>query len=133
MIYFTLPNFYDNFYINNFFITLSKANPEYFKEKITFIQTSGNFPYCSWNGGMNNCYDRGAFYDDFSNCYKMSSVPLRFNCANVLLEDFDFDNTMANLILELNENGSNLIEVANLKLMEYLETQFPNYKFVFSK
>lgn len=133
MLYFTLPNFYENFIINDYFLNLNKFFPEVFKEKITFIQASGSFPYCSWSGGYNSNNGEGAYYDAFIHCYTQYMVPLRINFANVLLEDFDFQDNMANTILKTNENGTNLIEISNLNLMEYITDTYPDYKFVFSK
>ena len=132
MIYFTLPNFYFNFYINNFFINLSNEKEEFFKEKIIFYNTTGNFPYCYWNGGYNNNYGKGALYNDFINCSEKNLAPLRFNCSNIFLKEEDFSNTMANLILNLNQNGSNLIEISNLNLYDFLHEKYPDYNFVFS-
>lgn len=133
MIKFTLPNFFDYFYINQFFITLSKSNPNFFKKEIAFIQHSGPFPYLSWNGGFNCNSGGGAYYTDFTNCYRLTSLPIRFNMANVLLEEFDYNDNMGNSILETNHNGSNLIEISNLDFMEKIAQQYPNYKFVLSK
>lgn len=134
MLYFTLPNFYELFISNNFIMILNKEHPEYFKEKITFIQTSGGFPFCSWNGGVNNNFGKGSYYRDFVGCFQKNMVPLRINFANVLLEeDIDFTNAMGNLIVSTNNNGSNNISISNLKLMEKIEKEFPNYKWVFSR
>lgn len=133
MIYFTLPNFYENFAVNNYFLNIARFYPDLFKEKVTFISASGGFPYCSWNGGYNNNMGEGAYYDAFIHCYAQYMVPLRINFANVLLEDFDFYDNMANTILKTNENGTNLIEISNLHLMDFIEEKHPEYKFVFSK
>lgn len=133
MMNFTLPNFFDYYYINQFLIMLSKTNPEYFQEDISFIQHSGPFPYLSWNGGFNCNFGGGAYYNDFINCYKLTSLPLRLNMANIFLEDYDYYDSMGNAILEANHNGSNLIEISNLDFMEFIQNKYPNYKFVLSK
>ena len=133
MIYFTLPEFYENFMLNNFFIKLLRERPELFKTKLNIIQTSGNFPYCCWNGAHNSNHGIGAYYNDYSTCSLKNGVPLRLNCANVLLETTDFNDAMGNVILDLCHNGSNLIEISNLDFMEKIIEKYPNYKFVFSK
>lgn len=132
MIKFTLPNFFDVFRINQFFIYLSKHFPEYFQEEVSFIQVSGAFSYCSWTG-YNSNFGNGAYYNDFININTETTIPIRLNFANVCLENYDFNDNMANAILETNNNGSNLIEISNLELMDYIVTNYPNYKFVFSK
>lgn len=133
MLNFTLPNFYEFYYLNEFIFKISKQNPEYFKTPISFIQLSGGFPYCSWTGGYNSNYGVGAFYRDFEQCYRQASTPLRINFSNVLLEDYDFYDAMANTICEVNHNGSNLISIANIPLFETLKEKYPNYSFVFSR
>lgn len=133
MIFFSLPNFFTSFGINNLLLETNRLSPEVFKEKIAFENCSGNFPYCSWNGGMNNCMGEGAYYEAFLSCYKGNASPLRLNFANVCLENTDFYDSMANAILDTNDNGSNIIEISNLELMDYIHTQYPNYNFVFSK
>ena len=133
MVYFTLSNFYFNFSINNFFIKTVKNNPDWLKFPVAFVAATGNFPYSYWNGGYNNNQGKGAFYEDFIQCSEQSYLPLRFNCSNIFLDNEDFDNTMMNLILLLNENGSNSIELNNIELYNYLKEKYPNYKYVFSK
>lgn len=134
IIYFTLPNFYFNLNINNFFYSLSKAKQEYFKLPIAFNCATGNFPYCYWNGGYNNnaILKQEIGYKHFAEISQASFLPLRFNCANVLLQKEDFYDNMGNLILQLNENGSNTIEISNLELYLYLKEKYPTYRFVFS-
>lgn len=133
MINFTLPNFYQNFTINNKMSDMTKEHSEYFKTKINFSYATGNFPYCYWNGGYNNNKGDGAFYDDFINTTNLSNIPLRFNCANICLQEQDYINQLANLILQLNENGSNIIELCDIKLLAYLKERYPNYQFCWSK
>lgn len=132
MIKFTLPNFFDAFQINQFYIFLSRQYPEYFKEPISIVQVSGAYPYCSWTG-YNSNFGNGAYFNDFININTMTPLPLRLNFANVCLENYDFNDAMGNVILETNHTGSNLIEISNLELMEYIENKYANYKFVFSK
>lgn len=133
MIYLTLPQFYAN---HKMIVKLEKFNkdhPDYFKSPISFYATTGNFPYVYWNGGFNNCNGDGALYSDFINCSSLTEVPLRFNCSNICLTEVDYKNTLANLILSLNDNGSNTIELIDLNLYEYLHNKYPYYKFVFSR
>ena len=134
MLKFTLSNFYNNFTFFSFMDFLIHERKEIFKEKdIAFSYLEGNFPYCYWNGGYNNNYGNGAFYQDILEKVHLTTVPLRLNCANVLLEDNDFNNIFGNLILSLSDTGSNTIEISNLKLMKYIEKKYPNYNYIFSK
>lgn len=133
MINFTLPHFYYNFKINNFFTKLSITQPELFYKPVSFTAVSGQFPYCYWNGGFNTNLNSYAFYYDFINCVKESVLPVRFNCSNIYLQDIDFFDTMGNLILQLNEDYIHSIEISNIKFYQYLKEKYPKYNFVFSK
>jgi len=133
MIYISLPNFFGNYKINEGLISLSNIHRDWFKLPVTFSSVTGNFPYCYFNGGYNFNIGDGAYYDDFEQCSKKISVPIRLNLANINLTCSDFTNAMMNLILTENENGSNLIELNNLDLYEYISDRYPYYKFIFSK
>ena len=132
---FSIPNFFTNYKTNHTFFGLIKQYPNYLKnQNIDILSSHGQFPYCYWNGGINVNSGPGAFYHDFIECGDFSNLPLRFNCSNTVLDDIDFNNVMANLILEHNGSGSNEIEVCNLKLFNYIKENYPMYsKFIFSK
>lgn len=134
MLNFTLPNFYNNYSLFSFMDYLIHEREEIFKCcDIAFKYTEGNYPYCYWNGGYNNNYGNGAFYSDINSIINSTNIPLRLNCSNILLEENDYKNVFANLILSLNDTGSNVIELSNLQLMQYIEEKHPNYNFIFSK
>lgn len=132
---FSLPNFFINFRTNDIFFTIVKTHPEFLKNpNVNFLSAHGQFPYCYWNGGININEGPGAYYTDFINCGDSSNIPLRFNFSNLMLTKEDFDNVMANLILDLNGNGSNEIELSNLELFNYLRENYPVYsRYIFSK
>jgi len=79
---------------------------------------NGNFPYCYWNGGMNNNKGNGVMYPEIKKFGNREGTPIRLNCANIFLQEEDYDNVFSNLILKTLENGSNAIEISNLKLMD---------------
>lgn len=133
MIYFTLPNFFQNNELINFFKIISKEKQNYFKFPVAFSYATGNFPYCYWNGGYNNNDGPGLLYSDFFNFNLNSAIPLRFNCSNVYLKNIDYEDTMANTILNICENGSNSISISDLNFYEFLKEKYPNYSYVFSK
>lgn len=134
MIYFSLPDFYNNLKLNNFFSYLAKNESNKFKIPLTFLTYHGNFPFNSWNGGNNNCYENlpSLLYKDFEYYFEHSEKPIRFNCTNLLLTEYDYNDNMNNVILNIFNNGCHLIEIADLKLLEFLENKYPNYRFIFS-
>lgn len=133
MVYFTLPNFYKNFHINNFFVRVNELHPEWFKHPVAFVAASGNFPYNYWNGGFNNCDGDGCVYGNVYDCNKDMPIPLRLNCANIFLNEHDFEDSVANTILDICHDSSNLIEVSNLDFYIFLKEKYKKYRFIFSK
>lgn len=132
MLKFTLPNICENKRINSFLIQLSRVHADYFKEEVSFIQESGAIPYCSWSG-YNSNIGSGLTAYDFIHLSRNSRLPVRINFANILLEPYDFEDCMGQAILKAMHNGSNLIELSNLELLDHIVEQYPNYKFVLSK
>ena len=134
MIYFTLPNFYEFQTINNFMRMLSRSKPQYFKESVSFIQTSGNFSYNYWAGSYCNMVGPGAYYKEFTMSeHGGTSLPLRLLMDNIALDPEDFYNSMNKTILEHNQNSSTVLEIASIPLMDYIQENYENYKYVFSK
>ena len=135
MIYFSLPNFYENINVHRFLHSLSKDYPQLFKTDISFCSSTGSFPYSSWNGGINSNVGKGAYYLDFIHIQNYSNIvmPFRFNLSNVLLEDNDFYDAMNQAILSIYHDGSTMLEVSSIPLMEKIHETFPYYNFMFSK
>lgn len=133
MIYFTLPNFYENFTINNFFIELKQNFSNFFKIQFAFVSETGNFPYNYWNGGYNTNQGPGCTYPTIYDCNKDTTLPLRLNCSNIFLDRNDFEDNVANTILDICHDSSNQIEISNLDFYLYLKDKYPKYNFIFSK
>jgi hypothetical protein len=134
MIYFTLPNFYENLEANIFIHDLCKMHSEYFKEKVSFYSLTGAFPFSSWNGGINCNVGHGAFYGHFVDMQNNAPLvlPARLNMANVLLEPEDYYDHMNNAILKIYNDGSTVLEVSSIPLMEHIQEKYPEYRFMLS-
>lgn len=130
---FSLPNFYNFFRINEILTRMSNINPEIFKTDLCFESVHGSYPYCYWNGNSNSNKGPGALYHNFVECGLKSALPLRLNMSNLNLIEEDFSNVMANIILKETMSGSAYVEVANLSLYEYIQNNYPYYRFVLSK
>lgn len=132
MVYFTLPSFYYNYKINNFFITFTRNHENFLKYPVAFVATSGNFPYNYWNGGFNAAIGDGCVYDQINECNKNNICPLRLNCTNIRLGKEDFEDAVANTILDICHDSSNYIELVNFDLYKFLSERYKKYKFIFS-
>lgn len=133
MLYFALPNFFENFYFNGFLHNLNRQRPDMFKTKVSFYSQQGSWPYHSWSGGVNSNVGNGAYYNHFIDMQRQAGQPIRINCANVLLEESDFNDSMSAIMLECMNNGSNTIEISSIPLMEKIADRYPEYRFTFSK
>ena len=129
--YFALPNFFENFYLNNFFYNLSVSSPQYFRQPVTFSEMTGAFPYCSWGGHINNNQGNGAYHIDFVRCGECTDLALRFDFANLMLEETDFYDAMSNSIIDANIGRGYSIEISNLNLLAHLMEKYPKFDFQF--
>ena len=135
-LYFSLPNFYENFYFNKTFESIIIFHPDWLIKpdiKINFL--TGSFPFHSWSGGFNNCQfqNYSNIYYDIIKCNNETRRPFCINCSNILLDKNDYLDTFSHCILSLCENGSNLIEISDLNLYEILKEKYPLYNFILSK
>lgn len=135
MINLALPRAYNSCTINHFFKNLTYLNGEFFKIPINIAFAHGSFPYMYWNGRYNNNSGNGMFYQELADLSSSNKFHLAFafNCDNIFIEPNDYEDTYANTILTLFENGANLLEVHNMNFMEYLHNKYPYYYFIISE
>ena len=93
MIYITLTDFYNNFYINQSIFRLYKEHPDMFKEPTAIVGSSGSFPFNYWNGGYNS--NEGKFllkveYEDLAPLFYIQNKFLG-NINNIKLEHIVID------------------------------------------
>ena len=135
MINFYLPNFYetDFAFLNTYFITCLADNPEYFYDNIKIGALYGTFPGVVWNGGRTMLGDVGLqrVCNTISK-YEELNIPLRFTYTNCMLKPEHFQDSYANVITKLAENGKNEILVNSSDLETFLRKNYPNYKYLSS-
>lgn len=132
MLYFVLPNFFESFSLNNYFAMLTMAEPSVFKEEIKFTAMSGNFPYNYWDGSNCNMIGTGVFSQEIIDFNKQNQIPLRFSCNNLFLQEQDFEDSLNSIILDNGQKRNNEIEIANFKLLDYLNEHYYNFKYILS-
>ena len=133
MIQIALPMFFTNFKFNQSFISFCNLFPESLKIPVNFSSVYGNFPYCYFEGNINNNYGSLALYEDFSKISFLSLKPIRFDCSNIFITLDDLFNNQLNTFLKLNEMPCNTIEISNLSILNNFKEKFPNFNFILSK
>lgn len=134
MLHFILSNYVEFYNINDILLEIIHKFSNDLKYPNILIESSNmNIPYCSLNGGINNNIGLGIIYSDFTPMIDKSPLIPRINFANVLLEPYDYYDNLANIVLQIFDNGSSLIEISSIPLMEYIQSKYPNYEFIFSK
>jgi len=63
----------------------------------------------------------------------MNCIPFRLDCSNILIEDFDLKNIYQNIILNYAHNAGNFLEISDFRMLNYLQKEYPNFEFIFSK
>lgn len=134
MIYFTLPNALSFMKINDFFRQYKNYKKDYLKYPNTyFTYQKISFPFCYWNGELNNHNGQLHLHEDLQKIGTLSSIPYRINFSNINLSQEDFDNVMSNIILQSFQDGSTLIELSNFYLLKYIKENYPVYNCVLSE
>lgn len=136
MFYISLPYFYENFKFNQFFkdyIENSiKSKSDKLVTKFNIEYAYGSFPWSYWNGGINNHQGAAVLVSDMQPIITQTLIPLRIDASNIYIKDTDYYDIHENSILRL-VNGTNTIyEVSNIGLMEYIEKENLNNKFIIS-
>ena len=128
----SLPFMYHNLYFN-IFLNFQKENIFNIPLKIDSIY--GNFPFCYWNGDINNNYtDKLPVYNDFYDYFLNKNLPpVRLDCSNILLVQEDLNDIHANTILEAGNKSGNLVEFSDLGVFNYIKENYKNYNFIVSR
>lgn len=134
MLNLSLPRMYFADNINNFFKKIVSNEDKKLKTELTIFGVSGSFPYMYWNGKFNNNKGNGIFREQLQSLSgKGLGFPLHLDCSNVLLTQEDYYDTFGNIILELFQTGSELIEISNINFLNYINNKYPYYKFILSE
>lgn len=132
-VYWHLPGFCANFYINQIIINLMKEHPDKFREGYCVGSVYGTFPGAIWNGGR-FVYGVSAKRDmeQMIQTYNRFGVPVRFTWTNSLLEEKHVYDTYCNMIMDIANNGKNQVLVNTKVLEDYLMEKYPNFKYISS-
>lgn len=135
MIYLSLPLFYQNL---DFYLTLNNyIDNNKLDTSIKISSAFGSFPFAIFNGGSNINFSsellllNNDIYYFLNN--KMNCIPFRLDCSNILIEDFDLKNIYQNIILNYAHNAGNFLEISDFRMLNYLQKEYPNFEFIFSK
>lgn len=132
-IYWHLPGFCVNFYLNQVIINLMKTKPEKFRDGYKIGSVYGTFPGAIWNGGR-AVFGLSAKADMKSiiDTYNRFGVPVRFTWTNSLIEEKHLNDTYCNLIMSLADNGKNQVLVNRPVLEAYLRKNYPDFEYISS-
>ena len=86
MIYITLTDFYNNFYINQSVFRLYKEHPDMFKEPTAIVGSSGSFPFNYWNGGYNSNEGKFLLKVEYEDLERNTYMPIRLDYSNIFLD-----------------------------------------------
>lgn len=138
MLYFSLPNFYENIEFNKELARIISEHPDMVNDDIRPCRIEscyGNFPYSFWNGDVStNCGDnRAVLYDEAIEIQKLHWTPVTLDCSNIAMIETDFLNYHLEMILDVFSKVGNTIKISNLSLMEYISSKYTGYYFILSK
>lgn len=132
-VYWHLPGFFVNFYLNQIIINLMKEHPDKFRDGYCVGSVYGTFPGAIWNGGR-FVYGIAAKSDmeQMIQTFNRFDVPVRFTWTNSLLEEKHIYDTYCNMIMDIANNGKNQVLVNSKVLEDYLMVNYPNFEYISS-
>lgn len=135
MINYILPGLYEHFRFNKAFLEYLNNHQEQQEINTTIHAVYGNFQFCIWDGGrIFQDYKQATLEDikDIFSFYTDHGIISRLIFTNNQLKSTDYYDRFCNLILTIGQDYNVEIVLADEKLMEYIKTNYPNYKFISS-
>lgn len=132
-IYWHLPGFCVNFYLNQIVINLMKEHPDKFRDGHCIGSVYGTFPGAIWNGGrFVHGISSKKNMEQIIGTFNRFGVPVRFTWTNSLLEEKHVNDTYCNMIMDIANNGNNQVLVNSQALEDYLRVAYPDFKYISS-
>lgn len=132
-VFWHIPGFCVNFYLNQIIINLMKEYPDKFREGYRIGSVYGTFPGAIWNGGravLGSITKQDM--EKIISTYNATGTPVRFTWTNTLIEEKHVNDTYCNLIMKVADNGMNQVLCNSEPLEKYLRAEYPNFKFISS-
>ena len=132
-VYWHLPGFCSNFYINQIIINLLKEYPDKFNDGYKVGSVYGTFPGAIWNGGravLGNISEGNI--KAILQTYERFDAPVRFTWTNSLITEEHLDDEFCNHLMDLADNGKNQVLCNSEILEEYLRDKYPDFKYISS-
>lgn len=123
---------YHNFY--RLMIKYMNDFPYRFMENIKIASVYGSFNNIIWNGGRVRT-GKNVSINEMNQMLRQlndAGVAVRYTYTNSELEEKHLSDTLANLTMELANNGKNEVLVNSPILEKYLRKNYPNFRYILS-
>lgn len=132
-VYWHLPGFCVNFYLNQIIINLMHDYPDKFYEGYKVGSVYGTFPGAIWNGGRTVLgFMTQSNMETVISAFNKLDTPVRFTWTNSLLQEEDVYDRYCNTIMKVADNGKNQVLCNTEVLEKYLREKYPSFQFVSS-
>lgn len=127
--YFSIPDFYGNFKINEKLLNLFEKHAEMINDGVIIESVYGCFPMAVWNGGRIIGGSTNAINAENTIAYfNNRGISCRYTFSNCLLEKKHLSDTWCNVLMEIANNGSNGVTLNSDLLNDYIRENYPNYQ-----
>ena len=132
-VYWHLPGFCVNFYLNQVIINLMHEYPDKFRDGYKVGSVYGTFPGAIWNGGRAVIgMMQKSQMKQILDTYEKLDAPVRFTWTNSLIEEEYLNDTYCNMIMKLADNGHNQVLCNSEVLEHYLREHYPGFEYISS-
>ena len=132
-VFWHLPGFCVNFYLNQVIINLMKEYPDKFRDGYKVGSVYGTFPGAIWNGGRAVIgMMQQSQMKQILGTYEKFDTPVRFTWTNSLIGEEHLNDTYCNMIMRLADNGRNQVLCNSEVLEKYLRDKYPDFEYISS-
>ena len=132
-VYWHLPGFCVNFYLNQVIINLMKEYPDKFRDGYKVGSVYGTFPGAIWNGGRAVIgMMQKSQMKQVLDTYEKLDAPVRFTWTNSLIAEEHLNDTYCNMIMRPADNGRNQVLCNSEVLEAYLRKNYPGFEYISS-
>lgn len=135
MINYAIPGLYSHFDINIKLLRLRENRPEFFYPNINIEAAYGTFPWNIFDGGRIFNYNKHVSTEEIKDIvfqYHTFGVMSRLVYTNSQLTPTNYTNRFGNLCLDICNNYSNQVVVADDNFRNYIHQEYPNLSFISS-
>ena len=127
---FSIPGLFNNFALNQSFITLFDSDQNVFNDNFVIDSVYGSFPNSKWGLERYSSSINFKTIEKIINYYNRNGISIHYEMNNPLIREQHLNDEFCNECLKLSHNSDNAVIVASEVLRNYIREKYPNYNII---